>query len=64
VGKCGRYNVGKDYMCAKGPGYSWTELKNLLSGGWIAPASTTRFGCFSCEAIRPDIFPWNIQYSD
>lgn len=30
VGKCGRYNVGKDYVCAKGPGYSWTELKNLL----------------------------------
>jgi sulfhydrogenase subunit gamma (sulfur reductase) len=29
VGKCGRCNVGKDYVCVKGPVYSWAELKNL-----------------------------------
>ena len=29
VGKCGRCNVGKDYVCVKGPVYSWAELKKL-----------------------------------
>ena len=29
VGKCGRCNVGKDYVCVKGPVYSWDELKDL-----------------------------------
>lgn len=29
VGKCGRCNVGRDYVCVKGPVYSWAELKNL-----------------------------------
>ena len=29
VGKCGRCNVGKDYVCVKGPVYSWAELKTL-----------------------------------
>ena len=29
VGKCGRCNVGKDYVCTKGPVYSWAELKKL-----------------------------------
>jgi NAD(P)H-flavin reductase len=29
VGKCGRCNAGKDYVCVKGPVYSWAELKNL-----------------------------------
>ncbi|MBI4756919.1 MAG: FAD/NAD(P)-binding protein [Betaproteobacteria bacterium] len=29
VGKCGRCNVGKDYVCVKGPVYSWAELKGL-----------------------------------
>lgn len=29
VGKCGRCNVGKDYVCVKGPVYSWAELKQL-----------------------------------
>ncbi|MGO9004580.1 MAG: FAD/NAD(P)-binding protein [Beijerinckiaceae bacterium] len=29
VGKCGRCNVGKDYVCVKGPVYCWAELKTL-----------------------------------
>ena len=29
IGKCGRCNVGKDYVCVKGPVYSWAELKQL-----------------------------------
>lgn len=29
LGKCGRCNVGKDYVCVKGPVYSWAVLKNL-----------------------------------
>ena len=29
VGKCGRCNVGKDYVCVKGPVYSWAQLKTL-----------------------------------
>ena len=29
IGKCGRCNVGKDYVCVKGPVYSWAELKKL-----------------------------------
>jgi sulfhydrogenase subunit gamma (sulfur reductase) len=29
VGKCGRCNTGKDYVCVKGPVYSWAELKNM-----------------------------------
>lgn len=29
LGKCGRCNVGKDYVCTKGPVYSWAELKQL-----------------------------------
>ena len=29
IGKCGRCNVGKDYLCTKGPVYSWEELKQL-----------------------------------
>ena len=29
IGKCGRCNVGKDYVCVKGPVYSWAELKDL-----------------------------------
>lgn len=29
VGKCGRCNIGKHYVCKDGPVYSWAELKNL-----------------------------------
>ncbi len=29
LGKCGRCNVGKDYVCVKGPVYSWAQLKTL-----------------------------------
>jgi NAD(P)H-flavin reductase len=29
VGKCGRCNVGKDYVCTHGPVYCWSELKDL-----------------------------------
>ncbi len=29
IGKCGRCNVGKDYVCTKGPVYSWADLKEL-----------------------------------
>lgn len=29
VGKCGRCNVGKDYVCVSGPVYSWATLKDL-----------------------------------
>ncbi len=29
IGKCGRCNVGKDYVCVSGPVYSWAELKHL-----------------------------------
>ncbi|WIM05548.1 MAG: FAD/NAD(P)-binding protein [Candidatus Nitricoxidivorans perseverans] len=29
LGKCGRCNVGTDYVCVKGPVYSWAELKRL-----------------------------------
>ena len=25
LGKCGRCNVGKDYVCTKGPVYSWAQ---------------------------------------
>ena len=29
LGKCGRCNVGMDYVCVKGPVYSWAQLKDL-----------------------------------
>jgi len=29
LGKCGRCNVGTDYVCVKGPVYSWAALKDL-----------------------------------
>ena len=29
IGKCGRCNTGKDYVCVDGPVYSWAQLKNL-----------------------------------
>lgn len=29
LGKCGRCNVGKDYVCTNGPVYSWADLKEL-----------------------------------
>jgi NAD(P)H-flavin reductase len=29
IGKCGRCNIGKHYVCKDGPVYSWAELKNL-----------------------------------
>jgi NAD(P)H-flavin reductase len=29
LGKCGRCNVGKDYVCVKGPVYCWADLKDL-----------------------------------
>ena len=29
IGKCGRCNVGKDYLCTKGPVYNWAQLKAL-----------------------------------
>ena len=29
IGKCGRCNVGKDYVCVNGPVYSWAQLKDL-----------------------------------
>ncbi len=29
AGKCGRCNVGKDYVCVSGPVYSWAQLKTL-----------------------------------
>ena len=29
VGKCGRCNIGKHYVCIHGPVYSWAELKKL-----------------------------------
>jgi sulfhydrogenase subunit gamma (sulfur reductase) len=29
IGKCGRCNVGRHYMCKDGPVYSWAELKLL-----------------------------------
>jgi len=29
VGKCGRCNIGKHYVCKDGPVYSWAELKEL-----------------------------------
>ena len=29
VGKCGRCNIGRHYVCKDGPVYSWAELKNL-----------------------------------
>ncbi|OHC76499.1 MAG: heterodisulfide reductase subunit F [Rhodospirillales bacterium RIFCSPLOWO2_12_FULL_58_28] len=29
IGKCGRCNIGKDYVCMKGPVYSWADLKAL-----------------------------------
>ena len=29
IGKCGRCNVGSDYVCVKGPVYSWAQLKTL-----------------------------------
>jgi NAD(P)H-flavin reductase len=29
LGKCSRCNVGKNYVCVKGPVYSWAELKEL-----------------------------------
>ncbi len=29
IGKCGRCNTGKDYVCVSGPVYSWAQLKNL-----------------------------------
>ncbi len=31
VGKCGRCNVGKDYVCVKGPVYSWAQLKDTAT---------------------------------
>ncbi len=29
IGKCGRCNIGKDYVCIKGPVYCWADLKKL-----------------------------------
>ncbi len=29
AGKCGRCNVGKDYVCVNGPVYSWAQLKDM-----------------------------------
>ena len=29
LGKCGRCNTGKDYVCVSGPVYSWADLKKL-----------------------------------
>ena len=29
IGKCGRCNIGKDYVCTQGPVYSWAQLKEL-----------------------------------
>jgi NAD(P)H-flavin reductase len=29
IGKCGRCNVGKGYVCTSGPVYSWAQLKEL-----------------------------------
>jgi len=29
IGKCGRCNIGKHYVCIHGPVYSWAELKKL-----------------------------------
>jgi sulfhydrogenase subunit gamma (sulfur reductase) len=29
VGKCGRCNAGKDYVCVDGPVYSWAQLKDM-----------------------------------
>ncbi len=29
IGKCGRCNIGKDYVCTNGPVYSWADLKQL-----------------------------------
>ena len=29
IGKCGRCNIGKHYVCVHGPVYSWAALKNL-----------------------------------
>lgn len=29
IGKCGRCNIGKDYVCIKGPVYCWSDLKEL-----------------------------------
>lgn len=29
IGKCGRCNVGKDYLCVNGPVYNWEQLKQL-----------------------------------
>lgn len=29
IGKCGRCNIGKHYVCKDGPVYSWAQLKNL-----------------------------------
>jgi len=29
IGKCGRCNIGKHYICKDGPVYSWAELKTL-----------------------------------
>ncbi|MBD3415408.1 MAG: heterodisulfide reductase subunit F [Candidatus Aminicenantes bacterium] len=29
IGKCGRCNIGKHYVCKDGPVYSWAELKTL-----------------------------------
>jgi len=29
VGKCGRCNIGRHYVCKDGPVYSWAELKTL-----------------------------------
>lgn len=29
IGKCGRCNIGKHYVCKDGPVYSWEELKQL-----------------------------------
>jgi sulfhydrogenase subunit gamma (sulfur reductase) len=29
IGKCGRCNIGKHYVCKDGPVYSWAELKKL-----------------------------------
>jgi NAD(P)H-flavin reductase len=29
IGKCGRCNIGKHYVCVHGPVYSWADLKKL-----------------------------------
>ena len=37
IGKCGRCNIGKHYVCIHGPVYSWAELKNRCRDGAVRP---------------------------